>query len=157
MVCRMDVDFAERTLRPPQCFFCGTGDSGRPVEETENRCTLCPSIFHHTTQSVVGRNPPLPIGGPSQGNLGRIAQDDILHCDRIADGKNVGVTGLQVFIDLDATTCADRQSGANGQCIFWTNTDTKDHQLRGQSLARAQTDDQPCGRLLDRFGRLSQQ
>lgn len=56
---------------------------------------------------MIGGNASLPVGRPGQRYLRGQTGDEVGHFNRIPHGVDVGIAGLQVRVDLNATAGTD--------------------------------------------------
>ena len=99
----MHIDHAIRLFGSVECFCRRPGHGGRSTKQPQNRRALRSSKTALSTKDIVGSDPPLSVGRTSQRNLRRCFQDKILHFNRIADGKDIRIVGLQELVDLNPT------------------------------------------------------
>lgn len=101
---------------------------------------------------VVGHDAALFVGWACQRNQGRAACDQMAHLDGVAQGVNLRVGGLHVFIDGDAAALAQHEPRFLGESGLGTHADTQDHQIRRDLPAALQVDgNTPFGGLLEAY------
>ena len=106
---------------------------------------------------MVGGNPALAIRRSGQRHLRRFAGHEVLDLDGVSHRVDVRIGGLQMLIDLDATTRTDPQPRIDRQLVFGTHPDPQDHQLSRQTRTRLQHDREVSRPLLECLGGLAQQ
>src|SRR6516225_6117024 len=108
---RMNIDLAKWQLGAAQGFFRGAGERRSSVEYADNGSPLCAPIANRAAENVVSGDSTLAIGGTGKRHLSRLARNHVADLDGVADGENVRVAGLQVFVDTDAAARAHFQTG----------------------------------------------
>lgn len=108
-----------------QKFGVGSGRGYRQVENLGNRGADRTLVGVGVAQyDVVGHDAALFVGRACQWNQGRAACDQMAHLDGVAQGVDLRVGGLHVFIDGDAAALAQHEPRFLGESGLGSYADT---------------------------------
>ena len=153
----MNIDLAIGSLALAQSFFGRARHCRDAVEHANYGGTLCSPVPNGAAKGIVRGNAALPVCGARERHLRRIAGNKILDLDCVSDRENVGIVGLQEFIDADATSRPHFQARIDRQFILRAHADSQDDQLRRQTLPGLQAHYQSLRHFLEAVSGLTEQ
>ncbi|MFO0918141.1 MAG: hypothetical protein U0872_07490 [Planctomycetaceae bacterium] len=114
----MNVDFTVRDFFLRQDFF-GSACHGRGALEDADDCrSLRSTIARGTAEQVVGSDASLPIGRSREGDLRRAPEGGIARFTWVPHGIDIGVGGLEKFVDANAVSGPTQSSPASTASLF---------------------------------------
>ena len=136
MVGRVGEDLVAVNALRPRGLLRKAGGGHRHVEHLEDGRALGAGIGAVAAEEVVRGDAPLAVGGPGQGDHGRLAGDKVRHLHRVAHGVDVRVLRAHVVVHLDAAARVAGQAAVPGQRALRPHADAQHDQVRGDLALR---------------------
>ncbi len=142
-------DAVVRDARPPQALLARTGGAHRQPHDADDRRALHSPETRAATRNRLGRDAPLPVGGPRERKDDLLTHDHVAHLDHVTHCVDRWVARAHPIVDGDPAPLAHDEAGRLRELPFGSHADGEDHQVGLDPAAGVGDDDEALALTLD--------